>query len=44
LVAELGSGDDLSRRIYASHVQFGSVIRAWSYVAEGHHLSRPDLR
>jgi TRAP-type mannitol/chloroaromatic compound transport system substrate-binding protein len=34
VVAEAGSGDDLSRRIYASWQQFRALIMDWSDVAE----------
>jgi TRAP-type mannitol/chloroaromatic compound transport system substrate-binding protein len=38
VVARLGSGDELSRRIYASYKQFHAVIRGWSDIAEGAYL------
>lgn len=34
VVAEAGAGDDLSRKIYASHQQFRATIMDWSDVAE----------
>jgi hypothetical protein len=33
-VAEAGDGDDLSRKIYASYLQFRASIMDWSDVAE----------
>jgi TRAP-type mannitol/chloroaromatic compound transport system substrate-binding protein len=38
LVAEIGSGDELSKRIYASHQQFRALIGEWSDIAEGGYL------
>jgi TRAP-type mannitol/chloroaromatic compound transport system substrate-binding protein len=35
VVAEAGSGDDLSRKIYASYQQFLPLIIDWSDIAEG---------
>src|SRR5262245_50585829 len=35
VVAEAGSGDDLSKKIYASYQQSFPLIIDWSYVAEG---------
>jgi TRAP-type mannitol/chloroaromatic compound transport system substrate-binding protein len=34
VVAEVGSGDELSKRIYASYEQFRSSIMDWSDIAE----------
>ena len=34
VVAEIGSGDDLSRKIYASYEQFRASITDWSDIAE----------
>jgi hypothetical protein len=34
-VAEIGSGDELSKRIYASYQQFLGLIKNWSDIAEG---------
>ncbi len=34
IVAGLGSGDDLSRKIYGSYMQFRGMVREWSDVAE----------
>jgi TRAP-type mannitol/chloroaromatic compound transport system substrate-binding protein len=34
IVAQLGSGDDLSRKIYESYMQFRALVREWSDVAE----------
>lgn len=38
VVAEAGSGDDLSRRIYRSHSDFRTLIREWSDITEGAYL------
>jgi TRAP-type mannitol/chloroaromatic compound transport system substrate-binding protein len=35
VVAEAGSGDDLSKKIYASYQQFFTLIIDWSDIAEG---------
>jgi TRAP-type mannitol/chloroaromatic compound transport system substrate-binding protein len=35
VVAEAGSGDELSKRIYASYQQFFALIIDWSDIAEG---------
>ena len=35
VVAEIGSHDELSRRIYASYQAFRTSIMDWSDVAEG---------
>ncbi|HWT30670.1 MAG TPA: hypothetical protein VN240_06535, partial [Propylenella sp.] len=34
IVAELGSGDDLSRKIFGSYAQFRALAQEWSDVAE----------
>ena len=34
VVAEIGSGDEISRKIYASYQQFGASIMDWSDIAE----------
>jgi hypothetical protein len=34
-VAEIGSGDELSKRIYASYQQFLGLIKNWSDIADG---------
>ncbi|MGE0759531.1 MAG: TRAP transporter substrate-binding protein [Pirellulaceae bacterium] len=38
VVAELGSGDDLARRIYASFTNFREVIAEWTAVSEGAYI------
>ena len=38
VVAEAGSGDELSKRIYTSYQQFRTLIREWSDIAEGAYL------
>jgi TRAP-type mannitol/chloroaromatic compound transport system substrate-binding protein len=38
VVAEAGSGDDQSRKIYQSYLVFRTLIRQWSDVAEGAYL------
>ena len=43
VVAEAGSGDDLSRKIYASYQQFLALIMDWSDIAEGAILSSRNL-
>jgi TRAP-type mannitol/chloroaromatic compound transport system substrate-binding protein len=35
VVAEFGSGNELSRKIYASYQQFLGLIKEWSDIAEG---------
>ena len=35
VVAETGSGDELSRKIYASYRQFRELIIDWNGIAEG---------
>jgi TRAP-type mannitol/chloroaromatic compound transport system substrate-binding protein len=41
VVAKAGSGDDLSRKIYESFLEFRTLIREWSDIAEGAYL---DIR
>ena len=43
VVTEAGSGDELSRKIYASYQQFLPSIIDWSDIAEGAVLSRRRL-
>jgi TRAP-type mannitol/chloroaromatic compound transport system substrate-binding protein len=43
LVAEAGSDDDLSKKIYASYQQFLAAIIDWSDIAEGAVLSSRRL-
>jgi TRAP-type mannitol/chloroaromatic compound transport system substrate-binding protein len=43
VVAEAGSGDDLSKKIYASYQQFLGAIIDWSDIAEGAVLSSRRL-
>jgi TRAP-type mannitol/chloroaromatic compound transport system substrate-binding protein len=38
VVAEAGSGDDLSRKIYRSHLEFRTLIAEWSDISEGAYL------
>ncbi|HEX6979547.1 MAG TPA: TRAP transporter substrate-binding protein [Alphaproteobacteria bacterium] len=38
VVAKVGSGDDLSRKIYRSYLEFRTSIREWSDIAEGAYL------
>lgn len=38
VVAEAGSGDDLSRKIYRSYMEFRALIREWSDIGEGAYL------
>ena len=35
VVAEAGSGDELSKKIYASYLEFLPLIIDWSDIAEG---------
>jgi TRAP-type mannitol/chloroaromatic compound transport system substrate-binding protein len=35
VVAEIGSGDELSKKIYASYEKFLGLIKGWSDIAEG---------
>ena len=44
VVAEAGSGDDLSKKIYASYEQFLPLIIDWSDIAEGAVLNSRRLR
>jgi TRAP-type mannitol/chloroaromatic compound transport system substrate-binding protein len=44
VVAESGSGDDLTKRIYASYEQFLPLIIDWSEIAEGALLNSRRLR
>ena len=43
VVAEIGSGDELSRKIYASYEQFRASIMDWSDVAERAYLNSRGL-
>jgi TRAP-type mannitol/chloroaromatic compound transport system substrate-binding protein len=43
VVAEIGSGDDLSRKIYASYEQFRASIMDWSDIAERGYLNSRAL-
>jgi TRAP-type mannitol/chloroaromatic compound transport system substrate-binding protein len=43
VVAEAGSGDDLSRKIYASYQQFRASIMDWSDIAERAFLNSRGL-
>jgi len=43
VVAEAGSGDDLSRKVYASYQQFLPSIIDWSEIAEGAFLNSRRL-
>ena len=43
VVAEAGSGDELSKKVYASHQQFLALIKDWSDIAEGAILSSRNL-
>jgi TRAP-type mannitol/chloroaromatic compound transport system substrate-binding protein len=43
VVAEVGSGDELSRKIYRSYSDFGSLIRDWRDIAEGGYLGIPPV-
>ena len=38
VITELGSGDDLSRKIHRSYLEFRTLIREWSDIAEGAYL------
>jgi TRAP-type mannitol/chloroaromatic compound transport system substrate-binding protein len=42
-VAEVGAGDDLSRKIYTSYQQFRTSIMDWSDIAEGAFLNSRRL-
>jgi TRAP-type mannitol/chloroaromatic compound transport system substrate-binding protein len=43
VVAEAGSGDELSRKIYQSYVQFRASIMDWSDIAERAYLNSRRL-
>ena len=43
VVAETGSGDELSRKIYASYRQFRELIIDWNGIAEGAYQSSRRL-
>jgi TRAP-type mannitol/chloroaromatic compound transport system substrate-binding protein len=43
VVAEAGSGDDLSRRIFASYLQFRDLIMDWSDISERAYLNSRRL-
>jgi TRAP-type mannitol/chloroaromatic compound transport system substrate-binding protein len=43
VVAEVGAGDDLSRKIYTSYQQFRTSIMDWSDIAEGAFLNSRRL-
>jgi TRAP-type mannitol/chloroaromatic compound transport system substrate-binding protein len=43
VVAEIGSGDELSKKIYASYQQFRASIMDWSDIAERAFLNAPGL-
>ena len=43
VVAEIGSGDDLSKKIYASYQQFRASIMDWSDIAERAFLNSRGL-
>ena len=43
VVAEIGSGDELSRKIYASYEQFRASIMDWSDIAERAYLNSRGL-
>jgi len=43
VVSELGSGDDLSRRIYNSYVQFRASIMDWTDISERAYLNSRGL-
>ena len=43
VVADVGIGDELSRKVYASYQQFRSMIVDWSDIAEGAFLSSRRL-
>jgi TRAP-type mannitol/chloroaromatic compound transport system substrate-binding protein len=40
VVAEIGSGDEISKKIYASYQQFRASIIDWSDIAERAYQSR----
>ena len=39
VVAEIGSGDDLSRKIYASYQRFRASIADWSDISERSYMN-----
>jgi TRAP-type mannitol/chloroaromatic compound transport system substrate-binding protein len=43
VVADIGSGDELSRKIYASYQQFRTTIKQWSDIAEHAFLKSRSL-
>jgi TRAP-type mannitol/chloroaromatic compound transport system substrate-binding protein len=43
VVAEIGSGDELSRKIYASYEQFRASIMDWNDIAERGYLNSRRL-
>jgi len=43
VVAEAGSGDDLSKKLYASYRQFRALIMDWSDIAERAYLNSRRL-
>jgi TRAP-type mannitol/chloroaromatic compound transport system substrate-binding protein len=43
VVADIGSGDELSRKIYASYQQFRTAIKQWSDIAEHAFLKSRSL-
>ncbi len=43
VVAEMGSGDDLSRKIYASYQEFRTLISGWTEISEGAYLKIRSL-
>jgi TRAP-type mannitol/chloroaromatic compound transport system substrate-binding protein len=43
LVAEIGSGDDHAKKIYASYQDFRTLIREWSDIAEGAYIEIRSL-
>ncbi len=43
VVAEIGSGDDLTKKIYNSYEQFRSSIMDWSDIAERAFLNARGL-
>ncbi len=43
VVAEAGSGDDLSKKIYASYQEFRASIMDWSDIADRAYLNSRSL-
>ena len=43
VVAQAGSGDELSRKIYASYQEFRGLIMGWTDIAEGAYLNIRNL-